>query len=84
MFRLVDWFSSRFNNKKSINLLYLCNNHNKLAHGQLFNKSSREAAPITVSIAEVWIISSEIVRSPRNLIKGRVPVKMTGTRARGR
>jgi hypothetical protein len=84
MIRLVDWFSSRLNHKKSINLLYLCNNHNNLAHGQMFNKSNREAAPITVSIAEVRIISSEIVRSPRNLIKGRVPVRMTRTRARGR
>jgi hypothetical protein len=78
MFHLVDWFSSRFNNQKSINLLYLYNNHNNWAHGQMFNKS------ITVSIAEVRIISSEIVRSPRNLIEDRVPVKMTGTRARGR
>jgi hypothetical protein len=83
-FRLVDWFSNHFNNKKSINLLYLCNNHNQLAHGQMFNKSNREAVPIKVSIAGVRISSSEIVRSARSLIKGRVLVRMTGTRVRSR
>jgi hypothetical protein len=76
--------SGRLNNKEGIDLPYLRNNHNNLAHGQMFNKSNREAPIIAVSIAEVRIISSEIVRSPRNLIKGRVPVRVTRTRARGR
>jgi hypothetical protein len=50
----------------------------------MFNKSNREAALIAVSIAEVWITSSEIVRGPGNLIKGKVPIRITRTRARGR
>jgi hypothetical protein len=50
----------------------------------MFNKSNREAAIIAVSIAEVWIILSEIVRGPRNLIKGRVPLRVTRRRARNR
>jgi hypothetical protein len=49
----------------------------------MFNKFNREAAIIAVSIVGVRIISSEIVRGPRNLIKGRVPVKVIRTRARG-
>jgi hypothetical protein len=81
---LVDWFSSRLNNKEGIDLLYLHNNHNNRAHSQMINKSNREAAIIIVSIAEVRIISSEIVRGPRNLTKGRVPIRVTRTRARGR
>jgi hypothetical protein len=84
MFRLADWFSGRLNNKESIDLSYLHNNHNNLAHGQIFNKSNRKAAIIAVSIVGVRITSSEIVRGPRNLIKGRVPVRVTRTRARGR
>jgi hypothetical protein len=66
MLRLADWFSGCLNNKEGIDLPYLRNNH---------NRSNREAAIIAVSIAEVRIISSEIVRGPRNLIKGRVPVR---------
>jgi hypothetical protein len=81
--RLADWFSGRPNHKDGIDFPYLRNNHNNLAYGQMFNKFSREAAIITVSIAGVRIISSEIVRGPRNLIKGRVPVKVIRTRARG-
>jgi hypothetical protein len=84
MLHLADWFLGRLNNKEGIDLPYLRNNHNNLAHGQIFNKSNREAAIIAVSIAEVRIISTEIVRSPRNLINGRVPVRVTRTRARGR
>jgi hypothetical protein len=84
MLRLADWFSGHLNNKEGIDLPYLCNNHNNLAHGQMFNKSNRGAAVITVSIAEVRITSSEIVRGPENLIKGRVPIRVTKTRARGR
>jgi hypothetical protein len=83
MLRLVDWFSGHLNNKEGIELPYLRNNHNNLAHGQIFNKSNKEAAIIAVSIAEVRIISSEIVRGPRNLTKGRVPIRVTRTRARG-
>jgi hypothetical protein len=84
MLRLADWFIGRLNSKERINLLYIGNNHNNLVHGQMFKKFDREAAPITVSIAEVRITLSEIVRSPRNLIKGRVPVRITRIRARGR
>jgi hypothetical protein len=84
MLRLAYWFSGRLNNKEGIDPPYLRSNHNNLDHGQIFNKSNREAAIITVLIAEVRIISSEIVRDPRNLIKGRVPVRVIRTRARGR
>jgi hypothetical protein len=84
MLRLADWFSGHLNNKEGIDLPYLRNNHNNLAHGQILKRSNREAAIIAVSIVEVRIISSEIVRGPRNLIKGRVPVRVTRTRARGR
>jgi hypothetical protein len=48
MLRSADWFSGCFNDKKSINLLYLYNNHNNLAHGQMFNKLDRKAALIAV------------------------------------
>jgi hypothetical protein len=82
--QLVDWFSGRPNSKEGIDLLLLHNNYNSLAHGQLFNKCHREAAIIAVSIAEVRIISSEIVRGPRNLIKGRALLRVTRTRARNR
>jgi hypothetical protein len=81
--RLADWFSGRPNHKEGIDLPYLRNNHNNLAYGEMFNKFNREAAIIAVSIVGVRIISSEIVRGPRNLIKGRVPVKVIRTRARG-
>jgi hypothetical protein len=84
MLHLADWFSGRLNSKEGIDLPYLRNNHNNLAHGQMFNKSNREAALIAVSIAGVWITSSEIVRGPRNLTKGRVSIRITRTRARGR
>jgi hypothetical protein len=82
--QLVDWFSGRPNTKEGTDLLLLRNNYNNLAHGQLFNKCHREAAIIAVSIAEAWIISSEIVRGPRNLIKGRALLRGTRTRARNR
>jgi hypothetical protein len=84
MLRLADWFSGRLNNKEGIDLPYLRNNHNNLAHSQMSSKSNREAAIIAVSIAGVRIILSEIVRGPRNLIKGRVPIRVTRIRARGR
>jgi hypothetical protein len=84
MLHLADWFSGRLNNKEGIDLPYLRNNHNNLAHGQMFNKSNREAAPITVSIAGVRITLSEIVHGPENLIKGSIPIRITRTRARGR
>jgi hypothetical protein len=84
MLRLADWFLGRLNNKEGIDLPHLRNNHNNLAHGQMFNKSNREAALIAVSIAGVWITSSEIVHGPGNLIKGRIPIKVIRTRARGR
>jgi hypothetical protein len=48
MLRLADWFLDRLNNKGSLNLPYLCNNHNKLAHGQMCNESNRKAARIAV------------------------------------
>jgi hypothetical protein len=84
MLHLADWFSGRLNNKEGIDLPYLHNNRNNLVHGQMFNKSNREVAIIVVSIAGVRIILSEIVRGPRNLIKGRIPVRVIRTRARGR
>jgi hypothetical protein len=80
----ADWFSGRLNNKEGIDLPYLRNNHNNLVHGQMFNKSNREAALIAISIAGVRITSSKIVRSPGNLIKGRIPIRVIRTRARGR
>jgi hypothetical protein len=82
--RLADWFSGRLNNKEGIDLPYLLNNYNNLAHGQMFNKSNREAALIAVSIAGVRITLSEIVRGPENLIKGRIPIRVLRTRARVR
>jgi hypothetical protein len=84
MLHLADWFLGRLNNKEGIDLPYLRNNHNNLAHSQMFNKSNREAALIAVSIAGVWIISSGIVRGPENLIKGRFPIRVSRIRARGR
>jgi hypothetical protein len=50
----------------------------------MFYKSNREAALIAVSIAVVRIILSEIARGLGNLIKGKVPIRITRTRARGR
>jgi hypothetical protein len=82
--QLVDWFSGRPNSKEGIDLPFLRNNYNHLAHGQMFNKCNREASIIAVSIVEVRIISSETVRGPRNLIKGRVLLRVTRTRARNR
>jgi hypothetical protein len=82
--QLVDWCSGRPNSKEGIDLLLLRNNYNSLAHGQLFNKCHREVAIIAISIAEAQIISSEIVRGPRNLIKGRALLRVTRTRARNR
>jgi hypothetical protein len=80
--QLVDWFLGRPNSKEGIDIPYLRTNHNNLAHGQIFSKFNREAATTAVSIAEVRIISSEIVRGPRKLIKGRVLLRVTRTRAR--
>jgi hypothetical protein len=84
MLRLADWFSGCLNNKEGIDLPYLRNNHNNLAHGQMFNKFNREAALIAVSIAGVRITLSENVRGPENLIKGRIPIRVIRTRAKGR
>jgi hypothetical protein len=83
MLHLADWFLGRLNSKEGIDLPYLRNSHNNLAHGQMFNKFNREAALIAVSIAGVRITSSEIVRGPGNLIKGKVPIRITRTTARG-
>jgi hypothetical protein len=80
----VDWCSGRPNSKEGIDLPFLRNNHNNLASGQMFNKCNREAATTAVSIAEVRIILSEIVRDPRNLTKGRVLLRVTKTRVRNR
>jgi hypothetical protein len=82
--QLVDWFSGRPNSKEGTDLLFLHNNRNNLAHGQIFNKCNREAAISAVSIAVVRIILSGIVRGPRNLTKGRVLLRVTRTRARNR
>jgi hypothetical protein len=83
MLHLAGWFSGRLNSKEGIDLPYLSNSHNDLAHGQMFNKSNRGAALIAVSIAGVRITSSEIVHGPGNLIQGKVPIRITRTRARG-
>jgi hypothetical protein len=82
--QLVDWFSGRPNSREGIDLPFLSNNHNHLAHCQLFNKCHREAAIIAVSIAGVRIILSEIVRGPRNLIQGKALFRVTRIRARNR
>jgi hypothetical protein len=84
MLHLADWFLGRLNRKEGIDLSYLRNSHINLAHGQMFNKFDREEALIVVSIAGVRITSSEIVCGPGNLIKGKVPIRITRTRARGR
>jgi hypothetical protein len=84
MLHLADWFSGRLNSREGIDLPYLRNSYKNLDHEQMFNKSNREAALIAVSIVEVRITSSEIVRGPRNLIKGKIPIRITRTRARGR
>jgi hypothetical protein len=84
MLRFADWFLGRLNNQEGIDLPYLRKNHNNLAHGQMFNKSNREAALIAVSIARVRITSSEIVRGPGNLIKDRILIRVIRSRARGR
>jgi hypothetical protein len=81
---LAGWFSGRLNDKEGIDLPYLRKNHNNLAHGQMFNQSNRGAALIAVSIVGVQITSSDTVRGPGNLIKGKVPTRVTRTRARGR
>jgi hypothetical protein len=80
--QLVDWFSGRPNSKEGTDLPFLRNNRNNLALGQMFNKCHKGAATIAVSIAEARIISSEIVRGLRNLIKGRALLRVTRTRAR--
>jgi hypothetical protein len=80
--QLVDWFLGRPNSKEGIDLPFLRNNHNHLAHGQMFNKCHREAAIIVVSIAEVRIILSGFVRGLRNLIQGKALLRVTRTRAR--
>jgi hypothetical protein len=82
--QLVDWFSGRPNSREGIDLPFLRNNHNHLAHGQMFSKCHREAAIIAVSIAEARIISSEIVRGPRKLIQGRTLFRATRIRAKSR
>jgi hypothetical protein len=82
--QLVDWFSGRPNSKEGIDLPFLRNNHNHLAHGQMFNKCHREAAIIAVSIVEARIISLGIVRGLRNLIQGKALLRVTRTRARNR
>jgi hypothetical protein len=84
MLHLADWCSGHLNSKEVIDLPYLHNSHDDLAHGQMFNKSNREATLIAVSIAGVRITSSEIVRGPRNLIKGKDLIRITRIRARGR
>jgi hypothetical protein len=83
MLHLAGWFSGHLNSKEGIDLPYLRNNPTIWPHGPMFNKSNREAALIAVSIAGVRITSSEIVRGPGNLIKGKVPIRLTRTRARG-
>jgi hypothetical protein len=82
--RLAYWFSGHPNNKEGIDLPYLHNNYSNLAQGQMCNKLHREAAIIAISIAGVQTISSGIVRGPINLIKDKVPIRVTRTRVKGR
>jgi hypothetical protein len=79
----ANWSSGCLNSKEGIELLYLRNSRNSLAHGQILDNFNREAALIAVSIAGVRITLSKIVRGPGNLIKGKVPIRITRTRARG-
>jgi hypothetical protein len=71
MLHLADWFSGRPNSKEGIDLPYLCNSRNNLAHGQMLNNFNREAALIAISIAAVRTTLSKIVRGPGSLIKGK-------------
>jgi hypothetical protein len=80
---LADLSSGHPNSKEDIDLQCLRNSRNSLAHGQMFNNFSREAALITVSIAGVRTTSSEIVLGPRSLSKGRILIRITRARARG-
>jgi hypothetical protein len=82
--RLADWFLGRPNNKEGIDLPYLRSNYSNLAQGQMCNKSNRKAAIIAVLIVEVQIILLGIVRSPRNLTKDQVPIRVIKTRVKGR
>jgi hypothetical protein len=54
-----------------------------LAHGHTLNNFNREAAPIAVSIEVVRTTLSKIVHDPGSLIKGKVLIRITRTRARG-
>jgi hypothetical protein len=83
MLHLADWFSGRLSSQEDTDLQCLCNSHNSLAHGQMLNNFNREAAPIAVSIAVVRTTSSKIVCGPGSLIKGKVLIRITRTRARG-
>jgi hypothetical protein len=80
---LADLFSARPNNKEDTDLQCLRNSRNSLAHGQTLNNFNREVAPIAVSIAVVRTTLSKIVRGPGSLIKGKVLIRITRTRARG-
>jgi hypothetical protein len=80
---LADWFSGCLHNPEDTDLQCLRNSRNILAHGQTLNNFNKEAAPIVVSIAVVWITLSKIVHGPRSLIKGKVIIRITRTRARG-
>jgi hypothetical protein len=80
--RLADWFLGRPNNKASIDLPYLHNNNSNLAQDQMCNKLHKEAVIIAVSIVGVQTISSGIVRSPRNLTKDKVLIRVTRTRVK--
>jgi hypothetical protein len=80
---LADLFFACPNNKEDIDLQCLRNSRNNLAHGQMLKNFNREAAPITVSIAVVRTTLSKIVRGPGSLIKGKVLIRITRTRARG-
>jgi hypothetical protein len=49
--QLADWFSGHPSNKECIDLPFLRNKYNNLAHGQIFNKFNRETAIIAASTA---------------------------------
>jgi hypothetical protein len=82
MLHLADWFLGRLSSQEDIDLQCLRNNRNSLAHGQMLNNFNREAAPIAVSIAVVRTTLSKIVRGLGSLIKGKILIRITRTRAR--
>jgi hypothetical protein len=77
-----DWFLGRLSSKEGSDLLCHHNKHNNLANGQMFRKCHRRVTTIAATIAEVRIISFEIVHGLRNPIQGRAPPRETRIKER--